>query len=284
MTAMGKAKETLKLAIGRVAEVAFPSLGREIDELRAPGHAPRLKRAILYSRLRRANAHGDTAAVERALAAFWRGGPGEQFHAQFNDERFKVFRETHSGAIDALAGLIRESGDRFSRLVEIGCGDGKVLADCAARLAVIDHAVGIDINGAVIDRAAAEYVDDPRLSFTNAEAREWLTAHPQPGTVLLSNGGVLEYFSPENLDRLLAVLAAAAPAAVVLIEPAAPDHDLANDPESHVFGREYSFSHNYRSRLAKAGFEVALEEETRAFGARLMLIVGVLRTPSARGG
>jgi hypothetical protein len=101
---------------------------------------------------------------------------------------------------------------------------------------------------------------------------------------MVSNGGVLEYFSAENLDRLLAAVALAAPAAVVLVEPAAPEHDLANDPESFAFGREYSFSHNYAFRLRKAGFKVVFEQEMPAFGARLVAIVAVIDTAGQKAG
>jgi SAM-dependent methyltransferase len=272
---MGKAKDTLKLMVGRVAELALPELGREIDEVRNAGRAPRLKRAILYARLRRAHALGDVAAMEHALSAFWKGGPGDKFHDNFADERFRVFREQHAVVIEALAGLLEASGVRFSRLVEIGCGDGKALAECVERLPSITEAIGLDINAAVIARAASEHPPGGRLSFAHADAREWLTANPQPGTVMLSNGGVLEYFSQDNVDRLFQALALARPAAIVLVEPAAPSHDLESQAESFAFGHEYSFSHNHRRRLGQAGFEVVFEEETHAFGARLMLMIGI---------
>ncbi len=273
---MGRARDALMLVVGRTAELALPGLGREIDEGRSPGRSARLKRAILYARLRRAEARGDAAAIEHALADFWRGGPGDKFHGHYAEDRFRVFREQHAKVIDALSERLGPSGSGFSRLVEIGCGDGTVLAYCADRLPWVSQAIGLDINAAVIAQAASEHAADRRLSFANAEARDWLTAHPLPGTVVISNGGVLEYFSQENVDRLLQALALARPAAIVLVEPAAPEHDLQTQAQSFVFGRERSFSHNHRRRLAEAGFEVVLEEETEAFGARLMLMIGVI--------
>lgn len=274
---MGKAKDTLKLTLGHAAAFALPGLGREIDEGRNPARAPKLKRAILYARLRRAQSLGDAAAIEHALAAFWKGGPGDKFHGNFAEERFDVFREQHAPVIDALDSLVEGCGGGFSRLVEIGCGDGAVLAYCADRLPWVAEAIGLDINAAVIARAASEYRADARLSFANVEARDWLTTNPKPGTVMVSNGGVLEYFSQENVDRLLQALALASPAAIVLVEPAAPDHDLDSQADSFVFGHEYSFSHNHRRRLGEAGFEVVFEQETHAFGARLMLMIGIHR-------
>lgn len=273
---MGSARDTLKLIVGRAAQVVMPELGREIDAGRNAGRAPRLKRAILYARLRDAHARGDAIGMGEALSAFWKGPPGDSFHDSFAEERFRVFREQHAAAIDALAGALEASGHRFSRLVEIGCGDGKVLADSAGRLPSIPEAIGLDLNAAVIARAASRYAAERRLSFVNVDARAWLMANPRPGTVMLSNGGVLEYFPPEDVDALFRAVALAPPAAIVLIEPAAPHHDLERQTESFVFGREYSFSHNHRSRLRQAGFNVVFEKETRAFKARLMVVIGVL--------
>jgi hypothetical protein len=137
--------------------------------------------------------------------------------------------------------------------------------------------IGLDINAAVIARNAAGQPSGSRLSFVRAEARDWLTANPQPGTVVLTNGGVLEYLSEVNFDSLLQALALAPPAALVLIEPVAPEHDLENQDRSFVFGREKSFSHNHRRRLEGAGFEVAWAEEKHVWDTRWMLMAGIRR-------
>lgn len=273
---MGKAKDALKLIIGRTAEWTLPNLGREIDEDRNTGRAAKLKRAILYSRLRRAQSRGDIAAIENALAAFWKGDSGNRFHDHYAEARFNLFLERHAKLIDEFAGLTKNSRICFSRLVEIGCGDGTVLAYCAERLPEISEAIGLDINSAVIERISAEQLSGGRISFANAEAQDWLMANPQPGTVMLSNGGVLEYFSQDKFDKLLRTLAMSPPVAIMLVEPVSPDHDLQNHSESFVFGHERSFSHNHWHRLNEAGFEVVFSEEMPISNTRWMLMIGIL--------
>ncbi len=179
--------------------------------------------------------------------------------------------------IDALAARLEASEAGFSRLVEIGCGDGKVLAWCAGRLPSMSEVIGLDINAAVIARVSAEQPAGGRLKFARAEARDWLLAHPKPGTVVLSNGGVLEYLSQDNLDRLLQALAQAPPAAIVLVEPVAPAHDLKLQADSFAFGHENSFSHNHARRLNAAGFEVVFAEEMQISDVRWMLMIGELK-------
>ena len=273
---MADPRNALKRLIGRAAEIAFPELGREIDEARNRSRAQKLKRAILYARLRRADANGDASGVEKTLSAYWQGGPGDAFHEHFAEDRFSVFQEKHALAIDTLSDLLDGSGGGFNRLVEVGCGDGAVLHYCADRLPGLGELIGLDINGPVIGRASASLPPGSRVRFVNADGRAWLADNPRPGTVMLSNGGVLEYFSQENVARLYAALALAAPAAVVLVEPAAVDHDLDAQPNSYTFGREYSFSHNHRRLLSDAGFQVSFERETWAFGARLIMTIGIL--------
>jgi SAM-dependent methyltransferase len=273
---VGKARDAFKLIVGRVAEMARPDLGREIDDARNTSRAPALKRAILYARLRRAHSRGNTTAAENVFAAFWSGVPASWYHDRYVEERFDTFRDHHSVVIRRLAGLIEDPGMRISRLVEIGCGDGQVLTYCAERLPSIPEVIGLDINAEVILRAAARQSPDSRMSFVNTDARAWLTEHPQAGTVLLSNNGVLEYFSQDNFDRLLQALALSPPAVVVLVEPVARDHDLQTQTESFAFGQERSFSHNHRHRLEKAGFEVMFEDEGEVADLRLILMIGVL--------
>lgn len=278
---MSQAKDAFKFMVGWVAERALPSLGREIDEARNSGRASRVKRAILYSRLRRAHSRGDIAAVEHVLAASWKTAAGDRYYDRYAEQRFALFRHRHSVVIDALADLLENSGARFSRLVEIGCGDGRVLAYCAERLPSISEAIGLDINAAVIARTSAEHSAGGKLSFAQADARAWLTANPQPGTVVLSNNGVLEYFSQDSFDELLQMLAWSPPIAIVLIEPVAADHDLQHRAGSFMFGQDNSFSHNHRQRLTEAGFDVVFEKEMQVSNCRLILMIGIagIKTP-----
>lgn len=274
---MSKARDALKRIIGSVAEFTHPELGREIDEARNTTRAVKVKRAIHYARLRRAQAAGDIDALEGVLSAFWKGEPGNAFHDRFIEARVDYFLKYHTAIVEALRDLPAVSGLRPTRLVEIGCGDGKALAYCLERLPWVTQAVGLDINEAVIARNSDDGTFDRKISFVATDAREWLTENALPGTVAFTNGGVFEYFSQESFDRTVAALSASKPAAIALIEPVAPEHDLARQAESLVFGYERSFSHNHRHRLDRAGFEIVFEREMQIGKVRWMLMIGVAR-------
>ncbi|MEX0828136.1 MAG: class I SAM-dependent methyltransferase [Haliea sp.] len=274
---MYRLKDMVKYAIGSVAERVNPGIAADIDAARNTDKAVKIKHFILFARLQKAKTSGDEEAVERALAAFWKGNSGDIFHRQHTNIRFNLFREKHYSVIEALTELLEEKKGQFHRLIEIGCGDGRALVHCFKELPGITTAIGLDINAAIIEQISEEFKNIEGLSFAEADGTEWLAAHPGGGTVLFANAGVLEYFSPENFDKLLSTLAAYSPAAIALVEPASPDHDLENDTESRVFGYENSFSHNHRYRLAAAGFDILHARDLVIGSTRWILMLGLHR-------
>jgi len=259
---MSKVKEQAKLMIGRMAEACLPGIASEIDANLNPTRAATLKRLIVFSRTRRAMADGDFDRLEATLSTFWQGKTGDQFHSRFIDERYGLFLDQHAYVVDELAQVVEQSEAQFSRLVEIGCGDGQVLNHFARELPQVSSCIGLDINAAAIERAQQSYCGDShRMSFVHTDAIPWLAEHPEPGTIILTNGGVLEYFSPASVAQLFSNLAQSAPCAIVLIEPLAHDHDLATQNASSVFGREHSFSHNYPDLLRNSGYSIKTQKD-----------------------
>lgn len=104
---MGRLKSTVSLAAGAVADVAAPHLGDEIDA-RTNAQTAKLKRVILQARMRR-----QAATV------------------QDNYDRLLHIR---AQAIEGSDRFVLNSELGFTRMVEIGCGDGRLLDSCAERL------------------------------------------------------------------------------------------------------------------------------------------------------
>ena len=250
------ARQYAKLWLGRSADFLFPAIRREMEESRNLAHFSKVKSAILFARQKKAKSHGDPTELARMLTWKWQTGWGTKFHQDYSDERLAMFVTRQSYLIHSFRDLIARKNLEINRLVEIGCGDGRALDWCVGQLPMIDHFVGIDLNVPIIAENRRRFGQDARRNFVAGDAVDWLIANPVPGTAILTNGGVLEYFSPESLKRLFACLASQAPAAAVLIESRSLDHDLMADPTSHVFGPEDTFSHNYAAQLAAVGFEV----------------------------
>ena len=250
---MAQARQTFKLWVGNLLEVLAPWIRHDLDTDRHSGRFVKQKRWILYARTARARARGDAGALQKSLFQFWRADTADTYFDCYVDRYQKWFLGPHHEIVDQLATLARSG--TYSRLIEVGCGAGRVLEHCAAAMPEVQDFIGVDINPVIIARNRVDYAQNSRLQFLATDASGWLQDAAQPGTILLTYGGVMEYFSAETLSAMFGTLAQHRPAAVALVEPVDPGHALAKDAASHAFGQENSFSHNHEKLLLAAGFQ-----------------------------
>lgn len=264
-------KNGLRIVLGRIAARAMPHLVREIEAGVQTGRDIRLKRWILFAHTRAAVEHGSEADISSALQSQWRSEIADDFYDKYADRFEEWFLGPHQIIVDEMVRLQAEMP--FRRLVEVGCGDGRVLAHCAERMPEIPECVGVDINPTIIARNSKTFAAAPRLRFVAGNAESWLAREAGPATLLFSYGGVLEYFDPAALRRIFSDLAGNPGPAVALVEPVAPGHDLDNNTRSYNFGQERSFSHNHAALLSQAGFTVRYRSEIQLGGVRWMMLL-----------
>ena len=268
---MGISRSHLKVWLGSALESAFPGIASDIGSGANPERFVWLKGCIIHSRTVRARQLGDASTLQGVLFDYWRIDRAESFYDKFTDRFDRWFLGLHHEIVDELQALSRKT--RFDSLIEIGCGDGRVLEHCVAALPDIRHAVGIDINPAIIERNRETYRDNPRLSFNAADASTWLAENMQDGTIVLTYGGVMEYFSAAALSSMFRTAATHDRVTVALVEPVDPAHDLVNDPESRPFGQESSFSHNHGALLGGAGFRIVFSKTLHLGGVSWMMML-----------
>jgi SAM-dependent methyltransferase len=274
---MSDTKEIIKVWTGSLLETIAPWVTRELDENRHSGRFIKLKRWIVAARTAKAKARNDAAALQKSLFQFWRTDTADSYFDQYLDRYQKWFLGPHHSIVDQLA-LLSRSG-AYSRLVEVGCGAGQALEHCAAAMPEVQSFVGVDINPVIIARNKVTYAQNPRLQFLSADASVWLEENARSGTILLTYGGVMEYFSAETLAAMFRTLAQHKPAAVALVEPVDPGHDLENDAASHAFGMENSFSHNHEKLLQAAGYKVMFRKTLRLDGIFWVMLLATAAPP-----
>jgi SAM-dependent methyltransferase len=274
---MSQSREMIKLWAGNLFEVVAPWATRDLDKGLNSGRFIKIKRWILYARTARARARGDAGALQKSLFQFWRADTADGYFDQYLDRYEKWFLGPHHEIVDQLAKLSRSG--TYSRLVEVGCGAGRVLEHCASAMPEIRDFIGVDINPVIIARNTTSFARNPRLHFLSADASGWLEQNGQAGTILLTYGGVMEYFSAATLATMFRTLAQHKPAAVALVEPVDPAHDLANDAASHAFGQENSFSHNHEKLLQAAGYDVVFRKTLRLGGASWVMLLATADRP-----
>lgn len=267
-------KRQLKLRLGELLTRLLPARAARVLHEGDPMHFSGLDRWLVAGWVARARRSGDWDALNGLQQRFWAGQGGALFAtvgevaARFEQR----FLRHHVGVVDALEREIAAAGFTPQGLCEIGSGNGLALDYLCRRLEGIPRFIGLDLNpeAAVSNRARWS---DPKLEFVTGEAVAWLRDQARPGWIYFSNAGVLEYLTEAKLDELLGVLATRGPALFALVEPIAPDHDLAGEPGSRTFGAEFTYSHNHPERFRRAGWELRFQDEVRLGNLRHLLLV-----------
>ncbi len=204
----------------------------------------------------------DHAMICEFLRDYWSSSVSDEFYDGFAHRYETVFLAHHQGIVAEVAKVIEKTGAEINQVIEIGAGDGKILEHFSNHLEGIPIFKGMDINAAQMENNRIKHAESPRLSFHQGDASAWLAAETRPGTLLLSNGGVLEYFTREDVRKMFQNLGTnGAPCLVVLTESIATDHDLKNESETYPYGFELSLSHNYEALLKEAGFSIGFMKD-----------------------
>ncbi|MEC5128114.1 methyltransferase domain-containing protein [Verrucomicrobiales bacterium BCK34] len=208
----------------------------------------------------------DHVKLRNFFSHYW-GKEAAAFHEGWNDRFERMFLKHDVSVIHDLEKLIseRKADEPFRHLYEIGCGGGQVLTYLHDRFGNFTSLTGIDLGEEQIanNRKAST---TQRTAFEAADANKWIPENAKSNSVILTNGGVFEYFLQSELEALFSFAAAnLGPVAICLVETIATDHDLDKEPDSLVYGREMAFSHNYPQLLKAAGFSIVTCTERAGF-------------------
>ena len=252
----------LKFATGRILVRIFPGKAERIARtpfLKSSTKLDHLFRNGLYAEAFLAKDHRKLRAF---LSHYWENEASD-FTTDWQDRFDRMFLQHDVAVVDELEKFIADSSDPsvFSQLYEIGCGGGQVLRYIADRLECVELFEGIDLGSEQIAENNRNS-DNESISYHTADATEWIPANALPQSIFMTNGGVFEYILREELQTLFSHIGERLkPAAIAIVETVAVDHDLDNEPESFVYGRELAFSHNYPALLRDAGFSIRYQSE-----------------------
>ena len=250
-------KQAIKQLVGSLAAVAFSSRASTLADGAPP--ADFLDRLIKSTLIQRAVADGDHKVVRGQLASYWEGDGGTHFYNSYAARFADVFLKEHYQIIEELVKILESDSGSYQSLVEIGCGNGDVLNHLASELTSVESFKGIDINKDIIEINKQTH-QHSKISFDHGDALNLLSESAQPGTILLSYGGVMEYFLDTELATMFSSLKSQSPALIVLVEPLYDGFDLDADMDSKPGGAECSFSHNYPNLVKQAGFDIVFQE------------------------
>ena len=263
-------KVTIKQILANLAVRAFPGRAAAIEQNISDADAILLDRLIRFGLIKKTDRHDRISDLHYRT---WAGARGENFAKKYRDRFESWFMSSHISIVDELENLLTQCPGQYKNLYEIGCGDGQVVNYLSTRLKSIDQFVGIDINERVIASNNKKYKNH-KLSFVCENANKWIAQNGLRGSILFSNGGVLEYFSEkEIIDLLSKIVGDLRPSLFAIVEPIADDFDLESEKASRPFGIEWSFTHNYPHLFTESGLRIRYQTETITDGIRWILMI-----------
>ena len=250
-------RKRVAIRIGQALSVIFPGRARSVESGKHVGSTRLVDRMIRNGIRAHAIKQRDHRRIRDMHRAYW-SSHANDFATDYTFRFREQFLASDASFLDNVDAIIKNLPIRS--IVEVGCGNGLVLQYLSDRWPNVKQFVGIDIDAAVIQRNREVY-KDPKFTFVKSDVQQWIRENATSSTLLITNGGVLEYFLKSEVEAMLDSLNAIKPAAVVFIETLGSDHDLERDCDTHVYGRELSFSHSYPSLLQQAGFKIHKQDE-----------------------
>ncbi|MGV6831725.1 MAG: class I SAM-dependent methyltransferase [bacterium] len=238
----------------------------------------RLMRRAIINKMQR---EGDFESLAQLHKSYW-SNKGDNFvkHTETNLENTHL--PNYKYVFDLLEEQIKKSSGKFSKLIEIGTGNGSVLDFLSSKFNSIEKLIGIDLSENQIKSNNKKYKGNKRLTFIADDAIDWFNKQPKEDLIILTFRGVLEYFTEKQLNSFLKKLNDLGNVIFLAIEPIGENHNYDNNPNSKVYGVEGSFSHNYQKLFNDAGFYIWYYENKAESGRQnFMSITGAQNFESA---
>jgi len=252
----------VKACLGRLLRVLSPGLAKRVREKPFSGGWGIAGKFLRNADLADAVEAGDHHCLQRYHQDFWSSTAAEaDFYDRFGNRFEDLFLCFHTEIVDRIADVVA-GWEKGARVVEVGAGDGLVLAYLASRLSGFDSFIGIDLNPGQVAASCKTHAADSRLRFETANIMDWLGKYPAPKSLLFTNGGVFEYLRRDELLSLFRDLKESGlPCAVALTESVGLDHRFDTESDTYPYGLECALSHNYAAILREAGFKIRWERD-----------------------
>ena len=248
-------KQSVKELAGQAVAMFAPQKTKQLFESPESQPSGIQDKLIMAFLKRRAMLENQEDFFERLHIDFWQGDGGAVFSKNCDHRFDDLFLAKQKEDFDQLCEVWESH--RPHHIVEFGCNSGLLLQYMTTKLPGVESSTGIEINAEQVGKNQASDRFDKRIKFVNSDGGDWLFKNGESNTLFVSNGGVLEYFRRERLNKMLSHISSnLGPSVFFAVEPVANDHNWGTTTESIPFGEELSFSHNYSDLFQSNGFEI----------------------------
>lgn len=197
----------VKAAAGRLLAAINPQLAARIYQQPFTQNLSYHERLLRNARQHQAIGERDHETLHQFLIDYWSSPFSQEFFTTFGHRFEELFLRFHSEIATQLREQLASLPEHQEvKLVEVGCGDGKVLQHLAENIPRINHLTGLDLSKEEIAECKKRYPASSRIEFTAEDIFDWLQANSDTALVLFTNGGVLEYFTRAQITRLFSLV------------------------------------------------------------------------------
>lgn len=253
----------IKAGLGRLIASANPALAAKVRAKPFTRPLKHHERLLRNARQHQAIEEKDHETLHQFLIDYWSSPFSQEFFVLFENRFEELFLKYHTDIVGELSRrAVPSSDDHLIHLLELGCGDGKVLNYLADSLPNVAHFTGLDLSKEEIANCKKRFPDKPQLAFDSCDVFDWVKSFQGKDLILYTNGGVLEYFTRAQLISLFRLVREKSQSSwIVLTETLATDHHLDSEEATFPYGRELAFSHNYRAILSESGYSVEWDND-----------------------
>ncbi|MDF4201852.1 class I SAM-dependent methyltransferase [Maribacter sp. SA7] len=207
------------------------------------------------SLLKKAEKEQNYNQLSKFHEAYWKK-QGVKYFSETDDSFETSFLPECTFLFDLLELKLSMEKHNFHTIVEIGCGNGKVLNYLSSKFPDIKRFVGIDLSQQQVMKNKNTFASNKKLEFIASDGFEWTKTYATENMIFVTSRGVLEYFTQPKLQEFLHHINVLGKTTFVAIEPNGIHHNLKTNKASQPYGYERSFSHNYEILFKTAGFHL----------------------------
>lgn len=251
-------KNFLKNTIGNILIAIQPEKAKELSNkgMTIIVNLSFKDRLMRFALLEKAKKQKDFETLSNFHEDFWTNKGEQYFNTRPDNLLESFFIPKCSFIMDLLEEQFKNEDGKYNTLVEIGTGEGIVLDYLSDRFPEINRFIGIDLSVSRIEANKKIFKKNDKLEFVVSDAVDWFKKNGHDHMIVITSGGVLEYFTQSRLQGFFNELNNIKKIIFIAIEPIGVHHDFLKNPNSEIYGNENSFSHNYEKLFKDAGFNI----------------------------
>jgi len=228
-----------------------------------------IRAGLLYAK---SNSSSEQNGLMDLHKHFWKNQLAGEYYSNTKNRFNEIFIPYFSIYLRKLDQLIQTNN--IESVVEIGTGDGQLLAHLAQRWPST-ACIGLDLSYDQIEHNKNIY-RQKNIEFHSGDAIDWIKNQTAQTTLYITGLGVLEYFEYTKLSEILnSIKNKHTGNMLFLTEPVYNNINMDAEFDSFSGGYEHSFTHAYPKILERGGWKIIENDLVEALDNRFWVGIAI---------